>query len=352
MRGLILAFFFLGIFTEVKGDQKLLNLLQHDAVFREVLNPAYSPFESNRPVALSEKYWQCPQSKEILDVFLLNLPQVPPLAQVQAYYTRSLHIYWVRILLEEKELWSGPFQPGREIFKNSEEPPTLIQVERFIRSVMVESGTGFFENQFLGIKNLGSQTLTHLDTLVKDHLKGLEFQQLSCRAMGELGNVEAIPLLKSYINNPFIHESIQEEAIYTLAELGDRQILDGILQNYQKILANPRLSPNVKIAYYTRLATMYYRIKEFDKSIESYVHCIQLDPTQSLTYYNLACMYAKLSQPEKAIENLNLSVQYGYEDLDWIQKDGDLVVLHQEPGFVALIQKLKAKKDKEKESRK
>lgn len=325
--------------------------LQHDLKQRQLLDTSRSPIKANRPERLKDGVWQCPLSHDILKNF--HFSEVIPEKTVDVYYSSNLHIYWTRVLGSDgQEIWNGRFQFGlleSQEQLSPEERPGLSEVERFIQNVMLdekEGGTGFFENQFLGIQDLGPQTVFRLDTLIRDHLQDEDFQSLCCRAMGELKDPRAIPLIQSYLNDVFIHSGVKQEGVYTLAELGERSIIDQTIQNYLTALKHPQVAPIQKIALYTQLATIYYRLKEFDKSIECYQRCIQINATE-ITYYNLACMYAKLGQTDKAIENLEMAVQKGYDEVAWMKKDGDLNSLRNDPRFIEMIQTLEAKQKKE-----
>lgn len=333
------------------GEEELISALRQDIVQQSIQNKNFSPGKSNRPIKLKEGLWQCPISHEIL--YLYHFSDLPNIPNVDVFYSPIFNVYWTRLPgSEETEIWGGKFQfgPTKTIQENSlEEQPSLEEAERFILNVMVDKedgGTGFFENQFLGIKDLGPKTLDQLHLLILDHLHDTSFQALCCRAMGELGDKRAIPLLKEYLNDAFISAEVQQEAIYTLAELGDRSIIDRLIGDYLTLLQNPQLTPYQKITVYTQLATMYYRLKEFDKSIECYQQCIQISPNE-ITHYNLACMYAKLGQVDKAIENIRLSIEKGYDEVEWMKKDGDLDKIREDPRFIEMIKKLEEKQQKE-----
>ncbi|MEK7484393.1 MAG: hypothetical protein AABZ60_08690 [Planctomycetota bacterium] len=332
-------------------EAPLVQRIRCDLRQRQLLETSHSPIKANRPIRLRDDLWQCPLSHDPLKIF--HFLDILPSQQVDVYYSVNLHGYWTRVLgTDGQEIWNGRFQFGfAEEPENlsPEDRPGMKEVERFIQNVMLdekEGGTGFFENQFAGIQALGPKTVFRLDTLIRDHLQDEEFQSLCCRAIGELRDLQAIPFLKNYLNDAFIHEGVKQEAVYTLAELGDRGIIDQLIHNYQNALKHPQMAPIQKIALYTQLATIYYRLKEFDKSIECYQCCIQINATD-ITYYNLACMYAKLGQVDKAIENLGLSIQKGYDQVAWMKKDGDLNGLREDPRFIEMIQTLEAKQKKE-----
>jgi tetratricopeptide (TPR) repeat protein len=54
-------------------------------------------------------------------------------------------------------------------------------------------------------------------------------------------------------------------------------------------------------------------------------------------YYNMACSYAQLNQPKTAIKYLGLSVQEGFNDIEWIKIDPNLSGLSDDPEFKRII---------------
>lgn len=54
-------------------------------------------------------------------------------------------------------------------------------------------------------------------------------------------------------------------------------------------------------------------------------------------YYNMACNYAQLNQPKTALKYLGLSIQEGFNDLEWIKIDPNLSSLSDDPEFKRII---------------
>ncbi|MBI3321888.1 MAG: hypothetical protein HYZ91_06455 [Candidatus Omnitrophica bacterium] len=59
------------------------------------------------------------------------------------------------------------------------------------------------------------------------------------------------------------------------------------------------------------------------------VRLTQLRNDDPLVWYNLACSYALLKRVDESLEALRRSVESGYTDLDYLQKDPDLSNLRQ-----------------------
>ncbi len=65
-----------------------------------------------------------------------------------------------------------------------------------------------------------------------------------------------------------------------------------------------------------------------------------LEPDESRVLYNVACVYAKESQAEKAIDCLEQSITHGWAEKEWMANDPDLASLHDHPRFQALLKRL------------
>jgi tetratricopeptide (TPR) repeat protein len=64
---------------------------------------------------------------------------------------------------------------------------------------------------------------------------------------------------------------------------------------------------------------------------------IQLRPGDYMAYYNLACSYALLKQPELALTTLRRAVELGYRDFRYMKQDRDLESVRRDPRFKQLI---------------
>lgn len=53
--------------------------------------------------------------------------------------------------------------------------------------------------------------------------------------------------------------------------------------------------------------------------------------------YNAACVYARLSKTEEAIDSLERAVKNGFGRREWIEQDPDLNPIRDDPRFQALL---------------
>lgn len=57
-------------------------------------------------------------------------------------------------------------------------------------------------------------------------------------------------------------------------------------------------------------------------------------------YYNIACCWALAGDKDKALKNLSKSIEAGWLDVDWMQEDSDLTILHGDERFDELVTKV------------
>ena len=92
-------------------------------------------------------------------------------------------------------------------------------------------------------------------------------------------------------------------------------------------------------ASYTSLG---YSLLVLDKNREAagfYEKALAMGPNGG-DYYNLGCAYAKMSNVDKAMEALELAVQYGYRNRQSYEHDPDLDSLRSDARFTALVKAL------------
>jgi non-specific serine/threonine protein kinase len=64
---------------------------------------------------------------------------------------------------------------------------------------------------------------------------------------------------------------------------------------------------------------------------------VALRPNDSSVMYNAACTYGVLGRKAEALVMLRKSFEAGYSNWDWPRQDPDLMCLHGDPEFEAMI---------------
>ena len=118
------------------------------------------------------------------------------------------------------------------------------------------------------------------------------------------------------------NEAMAEQARNKLLELGERKLA---------------LNPDDAITL-SRMAAAYAHRGEKEKAYVAIDKLLQIDPTDPLGRYNCACTYAVLGEREKALACLRTALEGGYKNIrEWVKSDLDLVSLHEDPDFIALL---------------
>jgi hypothetical protein len=91
-----------------------------------------------------------------------------------------------------------------------------------------------------------------------------------------------------------------------------------------------------------------FQADEFEKAIYFYEIAAKAGKEDSLRkryiYYNLACAYARTKNRKRALDNLDLAVKHGFNDIDYLEQDEDLDFIRESKEFQKIILALKQKK--------
>ncbi|HEY3927701.1 MAG TPA: protein kinase [Candidatus Koribacter sp.] len=85
------------------------------------------------------------------------------------------------------------------------------------------------------------------------------------------------------------------------------------------------------------LAADYASVGREDDAIRQLEMAVALRPNDSSVLYNAACTYGVLGKREDALRTLIRAKAAGYSNIDWIRRDPDLALLHNEPEFEAMF---------------
>jgi len=86
------------------------------------------------------------------------------------------------------------------------------------------------------------------------------------------------------------------------------------------------------------LGNAYTKRGLYEKGLEVDLKLTHLRGDDPLTWYNLACSYSLLNRVEESLEALRRSVELGYTDLPYLQKDPDLAHLRQSQKYRQLLE--------------
>lgn len=112
---------------------------------------------------------------------------------------------------------------------------------------------------------------------------------------------------------------------------------------YQKAIAHYKEALKLDSTQFTsmnNLGVSYISLEKFKEGIEIFETALKKDTaSRNLYEYNLACIYSRMSVPDKALEYFDKSINSGYKDLEHISIDSDLDTIRSLPGFKTTIEK-------------
>jgi Flp pilus assembly protein TadD len=81
-----------------------------------------------------------------------------------------------------------------------------------------------------------------------------------------------------------------------------------------------------------------HRLGRLEEAKEEMQKGIAQNPKDPIIVYNAACFYALIDDKTKAIENLKIAMDNGFENYDYLRHDPDLNSLKEEPEFIAITE--------------
>ncbi|MFA5088404.1 MAG: hypothetical protein WC552_05155 [Candidatus Omnitrophota bacterium] len=90
------------------------------------------------------------------------------------------------------------------------------------------------------------------------------------------------------------------------------------------------------------LGDLYTRKGLFEKGLEVDKRLASLRPGDGVILYNLACSYSLVNQIDASFAAIQQAVECGYDELEFLEKDGDLENLRRDSRFQKFLAAAKA----------
>ncbi len=90
------------------------------------------------------------------------------------------------------------------------------------------------------------------------------------------------------------------------------------------------------------LGHAYTRLGRWELGLEVDHQLVRLVPDNPTVHYNLACSLALLDRRDASLDALELAVEFGYVDLEFMQQDEDLANLRPEERFQTIMRRVRA----------
>ena len=92
------------------------------------------------------------------------------------------------------------------------------------------------------------------------------------------------------------------------------------------------------------LGDHYTQRGKFDQSLLVDQQLSQLEPSNPLVFYNLACSHSLNGEMDRAAAALERALALGYRDFKWLARDPDLRLLRQHPLYRGIATKIRRMK--------
>ncbi len=128
----------------------------------------------------------------------------------------------------------------------------------------------------------------------------------------------------------------------SLEILGDGKKDAALKEGLRRVKKHLEINPNDRRAL-SLGASSLYGSGEKKEALEWINKAITLYPEDGGVIFNGACLFAKSGDNQKAIDLLEVAVDKGWGNKEWIENDKDYDSLRDEPQFIALMKKLEEK---------
>jgi phospholipase/carboxylesterase len=103
---------------------------------------------------------------------------------------------------------------------------------------------------------------------------------------------------------------------------------------------DPMQKPEQESANFLTIAQDFYQNKEYERATKYYLAYLSQNQDDATNWYNLACCFALMNQPEQASKYLKISFKKGFTDLNHISKDTDFDSVRDEKEFTMALDSL------------
>ncbi len=148
---------------------------------------------------------------------------------------------------------------------------------------------------------------------------------------------EAIPLLKKVVElSPDFFSAYMDLQI-AYDRLDDKEsskkILNESLNVYPRYFMQHPDDARAHLYY----ANTLVRVGKIEEAKKEATKAVELNPSDPLMQYNVACFYSLLNDKKTAVEAIKNAFKAGYADYEWTKRDSDLDNIRQEPEFIELL---------------
>lgn len=237
---------------------------------------------------------------------------------------------WIRIAHADAVAWRGPY----------EVPPAAKPVDRaavlaaLMKHITDSGDQGFYADRFANVKELGPGAVSHLFAIYGSS-DDEQIRYLAIEALGEVAGKDVIPELQRLARDPESSRHALGIAV-ALYRLGDTSLIDRMLEADEARLARTE-DAREKSQIHSGMAIVLTKCGKEDESLGHYREAVDLDPTNQIAAYNLACGYSKLGRVDDGLAALETALKAGFDQWEWMMVDADLARVREDPRFRELF---------------
>jgi tetratricopeptide (TPR) repeat protein len=269
-------------------------------------------------------------AKELLEQTVNDYMQKGKLAEANGKYEAAARLYEEGVKLDSfniENIWTLAYFLGQQ----NQTQKGIYYYEKALSLAKSEELVATFS------MNLGNiyKTINNKPEAEKYYLKSLEIRERLSKSNAAQFEpylaTTAMNLGIFYTDNNRINEAIQ--------------ILQKSLAIRQRLYKTYQATNLIGLAYcLNNLGFAYVKNKEIDKASEHIKQSQILKSDNSYVFRSWACYYAVKNEPQKAIDNLSIAADMGFDQSEWIEQEKSLDSIRTHLKYASILKKIVANK--------
>ncbi len=228
-----------------------------------------------------------------------------------------------------------------------------------------KAGWGFFEGQYRTVAALGPEAVPVLVAMftdpsytfhtIPDEDLGRQWTMriVAGEALAEFPDSSFVPRVKDCLDGKVAgttemwsrsNDMFEEAAAYALWMHGETSYLEGLETRWRQALATGGFAASNARHH---LAFVVIRMQRYDEAVPIYQSEIAESPDDFGAIFNLATVYGKMGKKDLALSTLKEAVEAGYDNVEWLKREGYFECIRGTPDFQAIQRKLEDREEEE-----
>ena len=148
---------------------------------------------------------------------------------------------------------------------------------------------------------------------------------------------EAIPLFKKVVELSPDFFSAYYDLHLAFDRLGEKENSKKVLNESMDVYPRYFIQHPDDARAHLYYAMTLVKVGKIEEAKKEATKAAELNPTDPLMLYNVACFYSSLNDKKAAVEAIKNAFKAGYADYEWTKRDSDLDNIRKEPEFIELL---------------